>query len=416
MIVRPSAARRTNLLIAGAVFTVLLTSGCRRGSGEIPELSKRSSYSKIFQQIDDAEAKSDPLERCLSYPSPPHLQWPESLTNALCADLHTPVMQAGDIKPLIDRGDWKALHDRYAAYLERHYSGADPERLIYRAFPENSWKNRKEADSYTRKWVAARPDDPFANTARGAFLMTAAWDVRGTGYFREIPDAKKRAMYQHALDATVHLRKAIAAEPKLMPAYEHLIDAYALGGKSEWIPAAVRAATRQSPNTFYVRSMAANYLQRKWGGSEKDMSALIADAERHVRANPRLAMIRIDSERELGDAASNQDKFKSALAQYRLALTHGPDNDTLLGAAYVAPKLGYHAERVIYLSQDIRFSKDSRDSLLKRGAMWESDGDFRRAMNDYQAARKLYPQDPEIDERIAAAKEREKKHGDRKRP
>lgn len=416
MTARPLFARRTACIIVGTTLAALLISGCKRGSGEIPELSKRSSYSKIFQQYDRAEAKSDPLERCLSYPSPPHLQWPQSLTDALCADLHTPVMQAADIKPLIDRGDWKTLHDRYAGYLERHYSGADPEKLLYRVFPESSWKNRKEADSYTRKWVAAQPDDPFANTARGTFLMSAAWDARGTGYFKEVPDAKKREMYRHALEATVHLRKAIAAEPKLMPAYRQLIDAYALGGKSEWIPTAVRAATRQSPGTYYVRSMAANYLQRKWGGSEKDMNALVADAERHVKRNPRLAMVRIDSERELGDAASNNEKYRSALAQYRRALAHGPDNTALQYAAFVAPKLGYHAERIVYLTQDIRFSKDGRDSLMKRGAVWESDGDFRRAMNDYRAAKKLYPQDPEIDERIAAAKEREKKIGGRKRP
>jgi tetratricopeptide (TPR) repeat protein len=416
MIHKLSATQRRRYGVVGAILVALLIPGCKRGSSEIPELSKRSSYSKIFQQNDRAEAKTDPLERCLSYPSPPHLPWPESLTSALCADLHTPVMQAADIKPLIDKGDWKALRDRYAAYLERHYSGADPEKLLYRVFPENSWKNQKEADSYTRKWVAAQPDDPFANTARGTFLMSAAWDARGTGYFKEVPDAKKREMYRHALEATVHLRKAITAEPKLMPAYRQLIDAYALGGKSEWIPAAVRAATRQSPSTFYVRSIAANYYQRKWGGSESDMNALIADAERHLKQNPRLAMIRTDSERELGDAASDNKKYRSALAQYRRALAHGPDNTALLNAAYVAPKLGYHAEKIVYLTQDIRFSKDGRDSLLKRGAIWESDGDFRRAMNDYQAAKKLYPLDAEIDERIAAAKEREKNFGDRKRP
>lgn len=401
-------AHRTWSFLIGIVLTVLLMSGCTRGAGEIPELSKRSSYTKIFQQIDQAEAKTDPVERCRSYPSPPHLAWPKSLTDALCADLHTPVQQAADIKPLIDRGDWKVLHDRYAGYLERHYSGADPEKALYRAFPASSWKNTKEADQYTRRWVAARPDDPYANTARGVFLMRSAWGARGSAYIKDVPEASRRQMYKFAVEATVHLRKAIKAEPRLMPAYYHLIDAYTLGGKSEWVPAALRAAIRQSPDTYYVRSLAATYLQRKWGGTPQAMDALIDDAKQHVSRNPRLAMIAVDRDRELGDLATDRKEYKSAMARYRRALAYGPDNGVLMNAAFVAPKLGYHVERVVYLTHDIRFNKSPRDSLLQRGTMWESDGDFTRAMRDYQSAKKLYPADAEIDKRIATAKENEK--------
>lgn len=394
--------------LAGIMLLSVLIAGCTRGAGEIPELSKRSSYAKIFRQIDQAEAKSDPVERCRSYAPPPHLPWPKSLTDALCADIHTPVQQAADIKPLIDRGDWKALHDRYAGYLERHYSGADPEKVLYRVFPANSWKNTKEADRYTRRWVAARPDDPYANTARGLVLMKSAWETRGNSYIKDVPEAAQRKMYRFAVEATVHLRKAIKAEPRLMPAYYHLIDAYTLGGKPGWVPNALRAAIRQSPDTYYVRSIAATYLQRRWGGSPQAMDALIDDAERRVSRNPRLAMVRMDRDRELADYATERKEYKSAMAQYRRALAYGPDDSALASAAFVAPKLGYHVERVVYLTHDIRFSKGPRDSLLKRGAMWESDGDFTRAMRDYLSAKKLYPEDAEIDKRIAKAKENEK--------
>jgi hypothetical protein len=76
-------------------------------------------------------------------------------------------------------------------------------------------------------------------------------------------------------------------------------------------------------------------------------------------------------------------------------------------AAFVAPKLGYKAEKIVYLTQDIRFSRDPRDSLMQRAAMWESDNDFKRALRDYAAAKEYYPIDAEIDKRIAEAKARE---------
>ncbi len=390
------------------IAAISLLAGCKRPSDPIPELSSRPLYSKIFEQIDRAEAKTDPVERCLSFPSPPHLHWPEQLIRVLCADLFTPVMQADDIKVLIDRGDWKALHDRYSGYLERHYSGADPEKLLYRAFPERSWKSAQEADRYTRKWVAAAPNDPFANTARGAVLVSAAWRARGSGFYSAIPDSQKRQTYKLALEATLHLRKAIAAEPKLLPAYYHLIDAYVLGGKPEWVPVAMQAAIQQSPDTYYIRNGAVEYLQQKWGGRLRDMDALIDDSKRILKRNPRLAMIRINRSREPGDQESDRKKYKLALAYYREALAFGPDHAALVNAAFVAPKLGYHVEQLIYLTQDIRFSKDPRDSLMGRALIWESDGDFKRAMRDYDAAKKLYPLDAEIDKRISAAEKRGK--------
>lgn len=317
-------------------------------------------------------------------------------------------MQASDIKPMIDRKDWKALHDRYIGYLERHYTGSDPEELLYRSFPKSSWESNEEADRYTRKWVSARPDDPFANTARGSVLVSAAWRARGNGYYKEIPEASRRKMYKLALQATVHLRKAISVEPRLLPAYYQLIDAYMLGGKPEWIATAAQAAIRQSPDTYYIRELAAEYVQRKWGGSPSDMDALIDNAEHHLKRNPRLAMIRIVRERERGSLEIDRKEYKSALASYREALAFGPDHEALVDAAFVAPQLGYKVEKILYLTQDIRFSRDPRDSLMQRAAMWESDNDFKRAFRDYATAKQYYPADSEIDKRIAEAKVREK--------
>jgi tetratricopeptide (TPR) repeat protein len=395
-------------MLIAVIFIALPIAGCHRGGGEIPELSKRSSYSKIFDQIDLAEAKTDPVERCQSYPSPPPLLWSDQLTRVYCADIFAPVMQASDIKPLIDRGDWNALDKRYSEYLDRHYSGIDPEKLLYRAFPRTSWKNSNEADIYTRKWVSAKPDNAFANTARGAVLITAAWKERGSDYANKIPVERKRRMYKLAVEATEHLRKAIATEPKLLPAYYHLIDAYMLGGRSDWIPAAMQAALDQSPDSYYIREQVIEYMQRKWGGSRQGMDALIENAEHHIKKNPRLAMIRSYRDMELGDLALGKNDYKRALAHYREALSHGPNTNALYNAAYVAPKLGYYAEKIIYLTEDIRFDRAPYDSLLRRGAMWEFDSDFKRAIRDYESAKQLDPTNKEINKRLATAKSRQK--------
>lgn len=109
-----SPSSRTALVLIGALAACLAVTGCSRGAGEIPELSKRSIYAGIFTKIDQAEAIDDPLARCLAYPDPPHLAWPRPLVEALCGDVRTPSMPIDDLKRLIDRRDWSGLHERYA--------------------------------------------------------------------------------------------------------------------------------------------------------------------------------------------------------------------------------------------------------------------------------------------------------------
>lgn len=380
---------------------MLLVSGCQEQAKEIPELSRRSSYEKLFAQIDRAEAEKDPVERCMSTPSPPHLPWPDNLVRLLCADEWAPVMQASDVKAMIDRRDWAGLHDRYSEYLKRHLSGEDPERLLYRAFPVNNWSSADEADRYTRKWVSAKPDDPFSNAARGIVLVRAAWRARGTGYARDVTEKGRKDMHENARLAVQHLRHAIDIEPRLMPAYEALIDAYMLGGKSEWMARVADAASQQSPDNFYVRSNYESFLQPKWGGSLQEIDALAEQSRPGIHRNPRLAMVGASSDTTIGDAAFHKGKFSTALARYRKALAAGPTYPPLADAGPAASKLGYHAERIMYLTQIIRFSRESIDELLDRGGMWEWDRDYPRALRDYRRASEMAPADPKIREKIA---------------
>ncbi len=84
---------RSPLCTTSVIVALTLLAGRKRPSASTPELSSPPLYSRIFLQIDQAETKTDPIERCLSYPSPPHLQWPEPLIRVRSAERYTPVMQ-----------------------------------------------------------------------------------------------------------------------------------------------------------------------------------------------------------------------------------------------------------------------------------------------------------------------------------
>lgn len=391
---RPAAhaTRRLGAVLLAAVAT--LSAACGRMPPPVPELWERSRYEKIFAEIDRAETIADPVQRCREYPSLPHIAWPQPLVEALCLDNQTPIMKVEALKDGIDRGEWQALHDRYAGYLQRHHAGEDPELLLYRVFFLRSWKTPEEMDDYTGRWVSAVPDDPFANTERGVALTNMAWNARDQ-------DGAETQVRDHAARAETHLRKAIEREPRLLTAYLYLIDVHVLQDRRDAIPATVQAALRQSPSSFYIREAAAGYLHGRWGGSPRQLYGMALGAETQLGRNPRLALLATRTGREIADRHSEKHRDRMALWAYRAALAHGPEHETLLNAGFTASELEYYAEKIMYLSQDIRFNRTPKDARIRRGLLWEWDGKFERALRDFRAAAALDPNDTWTANKIA---------------
>jgi tetratricopeptide (TPR) repeat protein len=356
--------------------------------------------------IDRAEAESDPIKRCLAYPSPPNLNWSPALIEALCRDKFTGGSFAAELKPMIDTRDWKKLDKYFAGFLERHYSGEDPEYRLYRAFPLISWENGADADRYTLRWVKGAPDSPYANTARAKILMSQAWEARGGDFIRNVPPERLRRAVDLARQASALLSRAIKQEPKLLPAYDIMMDAYALGGQPQMMRRALRAALRQSPTSYYLRATAATYMGPLWGGTLDELDALVKEARPQFARNPRLAMLIPYRGIEEGRVLCLQKRYGPALSLLREALAVGPSHQALACAENSASKLGYHVEGLIYLSQDIRFERAPRDELLLRARFWEWDGDYPRALRDLRAAAKLYPTDQSIAKKLMEAEKR----------
>jgi tetratricopeptide (TPR) repeat protein len=366
-------------------------SSCDRKPKAIPELSNRNEYEKIFAEIDRAEAEQDPIQRCLIYPSPPHLDWSPALIDALCRDKFTGGSFAAELKPMIDAREWKKLDAHFAGFLKRHYSGEDPEYRIYRSFPLISWKSTADADHYTLRWLKGAPTSPYANTARAKILMSKAWQIRGGDFSRNVPPERMRQAMNLARQASVLLSRAIKQEPRLLPAYDIMMEAYSLGGQPAMMRRALHAALNQSPSSYYIRSTASAYMSQFWGGTLKEQDAMLEDARPYFAQNPRLRMLTPYRQLEIGRRLDVQKDYRIALPLLREALQTGPSYETLARAQRSASKLGYNVEGLLYLSQNIRFERAPGDELMTRARLWESDGDYTRALRDLRAAVKLYP-------------------------
>ncbi len=384
------------MLIAVAAFA----SSCDFTPSQIPELSRRSRSKPVFLAMDKADGIAGPMERCIGYPSPPHLDWPAPMVEALCRDAFSPMPKADLLRTMIDKGDWAALHAHYDGFLARHRSGQDPEKLLYRSFPARSWRSEDEADRYSRRWLQARPLDPYANTLRAMHLMRRAWETRGGGFASEVSEQNARKTASLAREASVLLVRAIEAEPQLMPAYNALIEASMLGEQPRMMRQVLAAAAHRSPDNYYVRDAGANYLRLIWGGTRAELGSLAKEAEQRRDHNPRLGMLLARDTAQLAQARSRGERHGRALAAAREALAMGPDYATLQLAADASEKVGYEAETIIYLSQIIRFNREPRNELWRRGWLWESNGFHARALRDYRALQALLPDDATVRQRV----------------
>lgn len=393
-----------------AILPVVL-GGCQWFKHEPASLIDFKEFQKHIAVVDEAEAIADPVKRCLHYPTPPTFNWSPALIEALCADLHTPIDHFADIKRMIDAKDWAGLEAHYTEILRRHYSGEDPEYLIYRSFPLYSWKSPQEADDYTLRWLEAAPDDAYANMTRGNLLDHRAWGVRGGDFSQKTDEKKMKNAMALAKEAATLLRKASILQPRLIPAYRTLINTQMLAGDSEKIGETFASAIRQSPHSYYVRNTLINFLQPKWGGSLREMDWLVDESESHIARNPRLALLRARRVGMGGDRFLKRDWYGNALDLYREALEFAPEDSALRAAANIAYHERRYVQAIVYSTQEIRFSRDTADVLSRRGAALEKIGEPDRAYCDYLAAIKENPGEawskrriPKLEQRFSTQK------------
>jgi tetratricopeptide (TPR) repeat protein len=408
-------ARQRRMACLIALMGALLLSGCDFKPFQISELSERSESELAFETIDRAEAIADPVQRCIEYPSPPQVQWSKSMIETFCHDVFMEVPQAVTVKAMIDQKDWKGLQAYYDGYLARHLAGEDPEAVLYRVFPANSWRDEDEADRYSRRWLQARPEDAYANTLRAKHLIRRAWVVRGSGFASEISTENMRKTIALAREASVLLTRAVKAEPRLMPAYQTLIEAYMLGERPELMRRALQVASQQSPSNYYVREEAGDYLRLIWGGTPAELDALADDARRHLDRNPRLSLLLANNTTQLGHARYRGKRYGRALAAARDALESGPDYSALQLGADASERVGYETETIVYLSQIIRFNRGPKDELMRRGLLFEANRFYAYALRDYRAALAITPDDSKIRERIAETERKAKSAQQRRR-
>ncbi len=269
-----------------------------------------------------------------------------------------------EAQSLIQHGNAAELERRLAAAL--HAQQTDPDsrglldRIYQEAFQNGSFDIRPTLDA----WKRDSPNSAFAFAASGTAYVSMAAEARGGSYMRDTPASNVQAMDNLLGQAEVDLRRAIALDPKLTPAYAALIHGGGLGYGRDYVDAAIRDALAAVPDDYSNYTMALWTRQPKWGGSLEAMDQLAAQAQAQAPGNPLMKVL--SSERPFYQAWNCDCSHAVEMAAYPHAADELTSSSNLADIGRMASSYRDQTMALIYQSEALRFAPRNEDARVNR--------------------------------------------------
>ncbi len=220
-------------------------------------------------------------------------------------------------------GDFEDLEARVAALRAAGRRPGDFALLLDLAVDELSAGDSDQVGPRLEAWCEARPASAVAHLVRGDFMISWAWEARGSGYANTVTEEGWRLFRARLGQARRDLERAVTLDPKLATAHARLIT---VGMGQQLEPAEEKAffdaAVAADPTYVdaYVRRLTA--IMPKWGGTRAGMWQFVQDAGESAPDEPAMGLLAIEafmeearrSPRHLEDAQVRRSMLEAAAA------------------------------------------------------------------------------------------------------
>jgi len=221
-----------------------------------------------------------------------------------------------------------AAHSRVSDYPNK-------ERYLIKAYEVFTVPCNGKVKKNLDMWVTTS-NSYQAYTARAYYLMSYGWEVRGTGFSRDIPEANYEKMQVLFNMSKNDFLRAIKKQPDNIAAYYALINVYSVLGEGENAYYALQHAINHNPYTYYARY---NYMQKRlqpqWGGSKKQMYEYALGLREFAHGNPRLISLMASYYEYEAGLLRNESKTAEAILLYERALEYAPYNSIYMTLAWM---------------------------------------------------------------------------------
>ncbi|MDJ0946349.1 MAG: tetratricopeptide repeat protein [Kiloniellales bacterium] len=296
--------------------------------------------------------------------------------------------------------DFAALEAQLGALLSAYEAGSTsdvPLDVAFSAFGNSA----PELEPHLDAWVAAHPESGAARLARGVFHSSVGWHLRGARTAARTRDESLARMRARFAQAEADLAAAIARNPRLAPAYDHLIGIHMARKRESDLHRVFRQGIAANPDSIEIRFAYYYSLRPRWNRGSAAVALFeiwleIQLLELQVEERPQLRPLLGYYHAARGDRATWNGDHEAALAHYREAVEAGDfwQFHYLLGRSLYRLKR-YDAalasfDRALELRPQVANSHHHRAKALRKLGRLED------ALKGWDQALALDPMDPGV--------------------
>lgn len=359
-----------------------------------------SDFTAFVKAMVQAEAISDPLQRCLQYPDLPGSHWDVETTRSYCELRTHKTIRLSEIDALLKQGRAADVDRTFQQYLDTQLHEVGHPGLVDIAFQNAGFdKSSGDARRVIDAWKQQSPDSAFALGASGMQYVDAAQEARGRDWARNVGEQQAIDMRRQLLLAKQDLDRSVALLPSLTAVYKSMIYLGALVGDQDYMENAAEMGMRADPYNFFIRLEMMNLAQPRWGGQFGGVETQREGDQADAPHNPLLKILAqypklYRATCNCGDSAEQTHRLvlqaiDGNLTSYKLVDLA----DTMFEAD---PKLA-----VQLYAEALRFDPTQADALQWRSRLLLNMHDTQAAIGVVLAASSSYPEDNAIANRLA---------------
>jgi tetratricopeptide (TPR) repeat protein len=303
--------------------------------------------------------------------------------------------EAVEIPHLLKMGQTEVLDSMLTTYQKMFEREFRYEYFVARAFrlfedPDSSLEVMFDS------WIVQRPNSFAAREARAHYYYGLGYANRGARWASETTAEQFAGMEFFFQKAEQDARQALMLEPRLLIAYELLMDLARTRGETYVASLLMTQATQLCPYSYRIRECFMYNLLPRWGGSYEGMEEFADECQDLADVNPKMRILLGYPAWDVGRLALSEKQYNKALQLFTTALSYGEHQFFLNGRGLAYWSLHRYAEALPEFEKAISYSPFDVEYMLNAARMLCFLGRYTEALKRVNEAEGISPKDPDL--------------------
>jgi tetratricopeptide (TPR) repeat protein len=251
-------------------------------------------------------------------------------------------------------------------------------------------------EPFLDEMIKLYPESSVGYAARAVYYESVGWNKRGYGWAKDVTPAHWEGMRNYFIKAINDAVAGIQLNPQNLICYNVLIQIGMNVGNKEATRKYLDAALKVSPKSYEIRRSYMWSLLPRWGGSHEEMLQFAGESEKYAVKNPELKSLYGFIPFDKGWSLENSGDFKSAIIFFNKALAYGeqPVFYKHRGRCYF--ELENYQKALQDYEDALRLSPQDEDLLKSKGLALHALGRSGEAKQVLETASRISPTDKYI--------------------